>query len=336
MLITTNEYFQDKSIEKYLGQVNEQIVIGANIFKDVFASFRDVFGGETKGYKKELNKLKKAAIKGLQKKASEKGANGVIGYRMDLDEISGGGKSMFMLNVFGTAVQFKESTDSDAGEVSADELEYQVKRLGLKEAYNNGERIKLDTLIEYELDGFIKEAFENYKPHETKSRKRLLQYLSIVPGQEIESFLDAHIQELEQHEWDIMLEGLMDRGWFNVDFILELLRNKNTIIRFRGLHLCSLGKDHYRRKDLESLKKLSRFLDNDFNTAIELEVEEGTFSSSEKWTCPRCLRQNKKSSETCSCGADQFGFEHQTFEELTDQLNKKIQVLESHFASANS
>ncbi|MDZ7692493.1 MAG: heavy metal-binding domain-containing protein [Balneolaceae bacterium] len=137
ILLTSSDNFPLSEIQRQFGVVDSQIVIGANIFRDVFSSFRDVFGGETKGYKKDLDKLKKAAFQEIKKQAKEFGANAVISLRLDLDEVSGGGKSMFMLNAYGSAVSLKESVfkqeekRNTINEISVDHIEYFKKRNNL-------------------------------------------------------------------------------------------------------------------------------------------------------------------------------------------------------------
>jgi len=75
ILITTSDNFASNKIKAQYGIVDSQIVVGANLFRDVFSSFRDIFGGETKGYKKDINKMKKAALDSIKEQASDYGAN---------------------------------------------------------------------------------------------------------------------------------------------------------------------------------------------------------------------------------------------------------------------
>ncbi len=74
-LVTTTSSIEGWSIEKYYGVVTYQLVIGANIFRDVFSSFRDIFGGAAKGYQKDLQNMEEIALANLKKKASQLGAN---------------------------------------------------------------------------------------------------------------------------------------------------------------------------------------------------------------------------------------------------------------------
>lgn len=104
IITTTTHDVEGFIITKYLGTVCSNIVIGANIFSDIAASFTDFFGGKSEAYQKKLNLLNDEVNKNLIMKAQKLGANAIVGYRIDFDDISGGGKSMFMVAASGTAV----------------------------------------------------------------------------------------------------------------------------------------------------------------------------------------------------------------------------------------
>jgi uncharacterized protein YbjQ (UPF0145 family) len=89
---------------QYLGVVNGEAIIGANIFRDMFSSVRDVVGGRAGGYERALSGARDAAIEGLIEAAKEMGANGVIGIDFDY-EVLGETNGMMMVAVSGTAVK---------------------------------------------------------------------------------------------------------------------------------------------------------------------------------------------------------------------------------------
>lgn len=94
----------DIARSQYLGVVNGEAVIGANIFRDMFASVRDVVGGRAGGYERALAGARDAAIEGLVEAAKELGANGVIGIDFDY-EVLGETNGMMMVAVSGTAIK---------------------------------------------------------------------------------------------------------------------------------------------------------------------------------------------------------------------------------------
>ena len=111
MIITSTNDIKGFKITQYLDLINVNIVIGANFFSDFFASFTDVFGGYSDTYQSKLDKIYGDALRELTKKAMNKGADGIIGVHFDFDELSGKGKSMFMVTAYGTPVKmesFKE------------------------------------------------------------------------------------------------------------------------------------------------------------------------------------------------------------------------------------
>ena len=78
MLTTTTPSIEGKQIQDYLGIVTGEAVLGANLFKDFFAGIRDVVGGRSGAYEKELRKAREMALEDLQNTATELGANAVI------------------------------------------------------------------------------------------------------------------------------------------------------------------------------------------------------------------------------------------------------------------
>ncbi len=104
MLIVTASHLQGKTVSKYLGLVSGEAILGANIFKDFFASIRDIVGGRSAAYEKELRKAKEIAIQEMTAQAQQLGANAVIAVDLDYETIGGGSKSMLMVSASGTAV----------------------------------------------------------------------------------------------------------------------------------------------------------------------------------------------------------------------------------------
>ena len=91
-------------VDQYLGVVNGEAIIGANIFRDMFSSIRDVVGGRAGGYERALSGARDAAMEDLIEAAKELGATGVIGIDFDY-EVLGETNGMMMVAVSGTAVR---------------------------------------------------------------------------------------------------------------------------------------------------------------------------------------------------------------------------------------
>ena len=103
MLLTTTNTVEGKRVVHYYGVVSGETIIGANIFRDFFASIRDIVGGRSSSYEQVLREAKATALKEWQDEAAALGANAVIGIDLDYETVGGNG-SMLMVTASGTAV----------------------------------------------------------------------------------------------------------------------------------------------------------------------------------------------------------------------------------------
>jgi uncharacterized protein YbjQ (UPF0145 family) len=103
MLVTTTNGIEGKRVVEYKGLVAGEAILGANMFRDLFASIRDIVGGRAGAYERVLSDARQTAIEELTAKANALGANAVIGCDIDYETIGGSG-SMLMVSVSGTAV----------------------------------------------------------------------------------------------------------------------------------------------------------------------------------------------------------------------------------------
>lgn len=111
MIVTTTNNIEGYTVKRYLGVVNANVVIGTNLFSDIAASLTDVFGGRSGSYKSKLNTIYDEVMKELTEKAKSYHADAIVGLHVDFDEISGGGKSMFMVSASGTAVTLEKNIE---------------------------------------------------------------------------------------------------------------------------------------------------------------------------------------------------------------------------------
>jgi uncharacterized protein YbjQ (UPF0145 family) len=105
MIISTTPSLEGKKITQYYGLVSGEAILGANIFKDLFASIRDIVGGRSAAYEVELRKAKDIAIKEMADQATKLGANAVVAVDLDYETIGGGHGNMLMVSASGTAVK---------------------------------------------------------------------------------------------------------------------------------------------------------------------------------------------------------------------------------------
>ncbi|MBM3566157.1 MAG: heavy metal-binding domain-containing protein [Alphaproteobacteria bacterium] len=105
MLITTTPGVEGRRITAYLGLVSGEAVMGTNIFRDLFAGIRNIVGGRSGSYEKELKAGREAAIEAMTEQARALGADAVVGVDLDYEVIGGDDKTMLMVSVNGTAVK---------------------------------------------------------------------------------------------------------------------------------------------------------------------------------------------------------------------------------------
>ena len=107
MLVLTTPNIEGKQITQYMGLVSGEAILGANIFKDIFASIRDIVGGRSQAYEEELQKAKSIAIDEMVARAQSMGANAVVAVDLDYESISMGSSNMLMVSASGTAVVYQ-------------------------------------------------------------------------------------------------------------------------------------------------------------------------------------------------------------------------------------
>lgn len=103
MIQTTTPTVEGKTIRAYHGVVTGEAILGANIFKDLFAGIRDIVGGRSAAYERELQKARQIAFDELAEQALDRGANAIVGIDIDYETVGVNG-SMLMVSVSGTAV----------------------------------------------------------------------------------------------------------------------------------------------------------------------------------------------------------------------------------------
>lgn len=106
MIKTTTSVVEGRPVQDYLGVVVGEAILGANIFKDMFGAIRDVVGGRSGSYEREMGRAREIAFQEMEASARELGADGIVGIDIDYEVIGSGG-SMMMVSVSGTAVKFK-------------------------------------------------------------------------------------------------------------------------------------------------------------------------------------------------------------------------------------
>lgn len=172
-IITTTNNLEGYKIEEYYGYISVNFVTGADMFRDMFASFTDVIGGVSQSYTDELDEIKEMAVESIKSKAQMLGMNGIVGIKIDLSPIFGSGYSMFMVSATGTAVKI---TDLDKSITEEEKLEIELLRsiksvAMIESAQGYGTDFKTIPLLK--LEGFLLNADKEYS---VKIVESILQY----------------------------------------------------------------------------------------------------------------------------------------------------------------
>jgi uncharacterized protein YbjQ (UPF0145 family) len=103
MIVTTTNGVEGHRIVAYHGIVTGEAIFGANVFRDFFASIRDVVGGRSGSYERVLRDGRDTALREMMDEARRLGANAVVGVDLDYGAV-GSNESMMMVTASGTAV----------------------------------------------------------------------------------------------------------------------------------------------------------------------------------------------------------------------------------------
>ena len=106
MIVTTTPDVEGRPVSQYLGLVSGEAILGANVFRDFFASVRDVVGGRSGAYERVLKNARDQALEELVDEAKSRGADAVVGVDLDYEVIGKDG-SMLMVSASGTAVKLR-------------------------------------------------------------------------------------------------------------------------------------------------------------------------------------------------------------------------------------
>lgn len=103
MIVVTTPNIEGRRVVKYLGIVSGEAILGANIFKDFFAGIRDIVGGRSAAYERELKEAKDIAMQEMVEQATTLGGNAILSVDLDYETLGQSG-SMLMVSASGTAV----------------------------------------------------------------------------------------------------------------------------------------------------------------------------------------------------------------------------------------
>jgi uncharacterized protein YbjQ (UPF0145 family) len=354
VLVTTTSSLDGITIKQYLKPLSAHVVAGTNFFSDFFASFSDFFGGRSGSYQKQLSSLYNEAIEKLKIAAYEAGANCIVGLHIDLDEISGKNKSMFMLTAIGTAViieahEKKQKVENSLkfDNVSSDKLQMLIKK---NEVIEQAEQKKLeiddntwDFIIQnhvYEVYEYVvfkfKKSIEAYNENPNgynDFRKKLVSYIDCLPDENKALLVHKTIAETDDEKLALRLTEIVgELQILDLQRIDDFLNSESFDKQKRVTRLLCYDKPFYNKSDIEYLKKILDRMNNIFVERGTRIMKKQLLSSKEKemWTC-ECGKLNDIDSYCSNCFKDINGFSASdvSAKKAISFVNYKIELLDS-------
>lgn len=340
VLITTTNCIEDAKITKYLGIITSNVVIGTDIISEFIASFSDFFGGKSGTYRRQLQRLYNYAIDDITEIAIKKGANGVIGLHIDFDEISGKGKSMFMVSVVGTAVCLRfESGDIEDGykdrNMSLHELQLELfrKRWNEKPENNYPTEEEWDFIHTHEMPDLVESIYKSYA-HAFNYRESGDTEGSCVKNAEVYfsnldySVLAEAVYHNLEDDWDAAISIINKYRLFNTKYIYNLLKSDSID---NAIYLLSAEKSYYSEDEYREMLMIVDFLDSLPDKGKIEEGKTGLLSSNKKrYYCPKGHINDIVREYCLECGLNIKGFNREQVSCIM-QFKERVEVLSNFF-----
>ena len=267
-IITTTDTIENCPIKRYIDTICSNIVIGTNVFSDFAASVTDFFGGRSGSYKRKLQIIYNEASKELKQKAINLGANAIVGFKVDFDEISSRDKSMFMVSVSGTACII-EKNDEDIkavdchSQISSIDLQKEIQRRYIVSQIKKSSPICkewVEFLLENPQIEIVEDLIKryisldvNYNSNEVTNIKQIL---SVIPANHIIPFVYKYFKYKK-------IRDLIEKyNLFDSNSIYEIIKQELHI----GIHLLSATKEYYNTNDLQGMKRILEYLNGHKNS----------------------------------------------------------------------
>lgn len=343
VFISTTNHIDNGKAVAYHGVVSSHLVAGTGFLSDFAASLTDIFGGRSNSYRRQMEDLYSEALDEVSEKAQLLGANAVLGLKIDMDNISGKGMSMFMITATGTAatVEF-DSKEQEEGVVSSTSvtsamLAYEVTKRGILEQLNSDRnRISSNTwdfMLKNPDSAFVEpltrrffEMIAHFQSYDSIYReqcvKNFSQFLQIADRSlAIGQIYEAIYQDETRNEARQLIK---EQHLFNAKSVLKLI--KNGMVR-SAVDVLNVEQPSYNETDLHDMEEIINAFENlpDLGK-IEI-VKGGMFSKdSEKYIC-RHGHKNDPDSEYCSdCQENIKGLTWNDLEDI-ETFKKRVAVL---------
>lgn len=353
VLFTTATSLPNYEVVESKGLVFANVVLGTNFFSDFAASFTDTFGGTSDTYQGKLDKIYGDVVDKLKNKALDLGCNAVISFKIDFDEISGKGVSMFMVNAVGTAckakqiVAIKQTQNNDF--LDEEEMESAVKSYKFIAEIKNKENPRIsedaiDYLLEHPVKGIVDELLDYYYVVKVASESgysvggqyvadntptRVVANINFI-NQYIGLVLDDEVIEKvysKYSENEVYFEIIEKNGIFDSKRVINIAEQDPI----KALKFLGIGKKIYTKEDIDYFRRIVNQYSNLPNRGSYGMSKGGLFSKSQEIYICEQGHENDKDVEFCkNCGKNIQGLTVEDLQNIND-MKLKIDVLESYF-----
>lgn len=343
-IITTTPTIEGHPIKAYLGAINVNVVIGTNFFSDFAASFTDVFGGNSGTYQRKMDDMYESAQKELEKKTRRLGGNAVVGLKTDFDEISGKGKSMFMLSATGTACKVEERNDAPSLETSTNI----VDSARLKQELDKDNLMTKLSKTSY-LSVITDDEWQYMTSHPSKDAVKIILekfYLDMVPEERpkvdaLVSLLDyseasAIVYDLygslpdgisgstEETNYQVIGNLIRKSSLFNPSETTKLIAKSPA----KATDILDSDKPFYDAEDLRQMKEILSLFSNLPDVGQMSIGKNGMFSKEKELFVCRHGHKNEKDTEFCSsCGENIKGLNRNHLKKI-ELFKVRVETLE--------
>ena len=303
------------------------------MFSDFAASVTDFFGGRSGSYKRKLQIIYNEASKELKQKAINLGANAIVGFKVDFDEISSRDKSMFMVSVSGTACII-EKNDEDIkavdchSQISSIDLQKEIQRRYIVSQIKKSSPICkewVEFLLENPQIEIVEDLIKryisldvNYNSNEVTNIKQIL---SVIPANHIIPFVYKYFKYKK-------IRDLIEKyNLFDSNSIYEIIKQELHI----GIHLLSATKEYYNTNDLQGMKRILEYLNNLPNTGNIENVKGGIFSKCDekKFVCENGHKNSIDFIFCEKCGINIKGLNEEELN-IIEEFKEKCNIIEDY------
>lgn len=336
MITTTTSTIPNAEITEIISVVHNRIVLGTNLFSDISAGFSDIFGGNNSAYEKRLAEITYQVIQGLKDGARKIKADALIDLKIDVDEISGGSKSMFMVTAIATAVKLSKSITNDDS-ISIDVINNEITKHRIlksieKEAFNPNTNWVEAYLANYELP----EVFEAYLQKISKAligenwEQSFSAYVSNLKSTELfDKTISYFSKDNRTDNENTALKTIFQHLVIDYKKIFDILSGDDDIEKKRlCLNILYYYNKSYTNADFDLVSKILVKIKEVFPNKTTEEIGTGLLSKGEVyWRCSCGTKNTTGTSKYCSrCTLDEYGNKGHT-RHLIDVITRLEELL---------